>query len=196
MVPDDFRILTKDRRHLAGLDILTVPINQISSMWAKWRWQKNNQLGEEKKFMVNPNPDGYCYPSAVYRSLQRFSRLIGKEPRMDPAHTPLSVYWSPQAKVVKLITAYDIETFMRRLAVVVYNLHPVKDADHIKKWSSHSLRVGAVVVLHSMGFSPLDIQWILRWKSTAFMMYLRNVAILSERQNKALNKAAALPRYI
>jgi hypothetical protein len=30
-----------------------------------------------------------------------------------------------------------------------------------------------------MGFSTVGIQWILRWRSTAFMVYLRNIAILA-----------------
>jgi hypothetical protein len=32
--------------------------------------------------------------------------------------------------------------------------------------------------MHAMGFSILDIQWLLRWRSTAFG-HLRNVAILA-----------------
>ena len=98
--------------------------------------------------------------------------------RLRPDTTPLSVYWSTSSACVKLINADDIEHLMRRLASQVYHLHPVRDALDLSKWSSHSLRVGACVALHAMGFSPLDIQWILRWRSTAFMVYLRNVAIL------------------
>ena len=49
------------------------------------------------------------------------------------------------------------------------------------------------MALHSMGFSELDIQWLLRWRSMAFMAYLRNVAILAQRHVQALDKAAAMP---
>ena len=79
------------------------------------------------------------------------------------------------------------------LALSTNHLHPVRDAKDLSKWSSHSLRVGACVALHAMGFSVLDIQWILRWRSTAFMVYLRNVAILAIRQHQALDRAATLP---
>jgi len=78
---------------------------------------------------------------------------------------------------------------MRHLAAQVYHLHPIDDRDAIQKWGTQSLRVGASVVLHAMGFSSLDIQWILQWRLMAFVSYLRNIALLSSRQNWAFNKA-------
>jgi hypothetical protein len=44
-----------------------------------------------------------------------------------------------------------------------------------------------------MFFSLLDIQWILRWRSQAFTVYLCNMAILAIRQFEALERAAELP---
>ena len=82
---------------------------------------------------------------------------------------------------------------MRLLASKVYHLHPVRDLKDLRRWGTHSLRVGACVVLHAMGFLALDIQWILRWKSMAFVAYLHNIAILSTRQNRAFNRAQAMP---
>jgi hypothetical protein len=193
VVPDDFRILTVSRHRVTGLAILRYPLLQIEKMWVTFRTQKNGQHGEEKLFARNPKPDGLCFVSSVYRALARFHRLSVIDPRLQPNSTPLSVYWSISANCVQLITADEIERFMRSLASEVYHLHPVKDAKDLSKWSSHSLRVGACVALHAMGFSALDIQWILRWRSTAFMVYLRNVAILAIRQCHALNRAAELP---
>ena len=131
--------------------------------------------------------------SATYRELERFTRLSVIDGRLRPDRTPLALYFDHPTNKVKLITSVEIETFMRKLAAEVYHLHPVRDAADIRKWSAHSLRVGACIVLHSMGFSSLDIQWILRWRSMAFVMYLRNVAVLAERQYRALDKAAAMP---
>jgi hypothetical protein len=162
-------------------------------MWVIFRTQKNGQNGEEKLFARNPKLGGFCYVSSVYRALQRFQRLSLIDPRLRPNATPLSVYWSVTHSCVKLIQANNIERFLRHLASVVYHLDPVRDAKDLERWSSHSLRVGACVALHAMGFSPLDIQWILRWRSQAFMVYLRNVAILAIRQYQALDRAAELP---
>ena len=178
------------------MGILSVPISSIRSMWVKWRWQKNGEHGEEKKFAPNPNSDGYCFVAATYRSLERFRDIAKKDPALDPNKTPLSVYWDEPLMTAKLITAIDIEEHMRILAAAAYDLDPIRDADALKLWSSHSLRIGAVVVLHVMGFAPMDMQWLLRWKSTAFMVYLRNTSALSERQYLALDEASAMPHYI
>jgi hypothetical protein len=67
----------------------------------------------------------------------------------------------------------------RRAAAAVYKLDPITDAKSLALWSSHSLRVGACVTLDAMGFTDVQIMWLLRWKSNAFMTYLRNVAVLS-----------------
>jgi hypothetical protein len=63
----------------------------------------------------------------------------------------------------------------------------------IRKWGVHSIRVGACVALHAMGFGALEIQFLLRWRSTAFMVYLRNIAILAVRHHRALDEAGAFP---
>jgi hypothetical protein len=193
LVPNDFRILTTSNQRVAGLDILRFDLSQVSKMWVKWRTQKNGQHGEEKLFVRNPTLDGFCFVASAYRSLARFQRLSVLDPRLRPNATPLSVHWDTRSASVRLINADDIERFMRHLACKVYHLHPARDAEDIRRWSSHSLRVGACVTLHAMGFSALDIQWILRWRSQAFTVYLRNVAILAIRQNAALDKAASQP---
>ena len=47
--------------------------------------------------------------------------------------------------------------------------------DEIKKWTSHSLRVGACVLMHLANATTLDIQFRLRWKSDCFKIYLRDL---------------------
>ena len=192
-VPNDFRAQLHTGARLRGLEIILHRLEEIDLIFPCWRTQKNGRHGEEKKYARNPNPLGVCFVSAVYRALKCFRRLMILDPRLDPSFTPLTVYWSTKENCVKLLNAIHIETFMRRLAMTVYHLHPVRDAKELQRWSSRSLRVGAAVTLHAMGFSGLDIQWMLRWQSTAFMVYLRNVAVLSQRQCEALDRAAALP---
>jgi len=192
-VPNDFRIQTFSHHRSVGLAILQYQLPEIYKMWCKWRTQKNGQNGEEKLFTKNPNPDGFCFVSSTYRSLARFQSIRALDPRIRPDATPLSLYWDPQLNCAKLINAGDIERFMRRLACTVYHLHPSHHSTEVNRWSSHSLRVGACVALHAMGFSAIDIQWILRWRSTAFMVYLRNIAILADRHHQPLDRLAAHP---
>lgn len=192
-VPNDFEAQLSTMARVVGLHIVSHPLGDILFITLTWRYQKNGRHGERKLFARNKNSTGVCLLSAAYRALSRFQRLRLRDPRLDPAHTPLTVYWSPQLQAVRLLNAAHIESFIRRLASVVYHLHPVDDAVALRQWSSRSLRVGAAVTLHASGFSALDIQWMLRWQSTAFMVYLRNVAVLSQRQSEALDRAAALP---
>ena len=157
--------------------------------WIKFRTQKNGQHGEERLFTRNEN--GKCFVQAMLRIISRFERLVG----IHDESTPLALYRNKGEKDAKFITALDIEQVMRHTAAEVYKLDPVKDKKILQKWSAHSLRVGACVILHAMGCTESQIQWLLRWRSNAFMVYLRNVAILSSMHHKLLDEAAAMPHF-
>ena len=195
LTPNDIRVLTADNRSLVGLAILSVAVTAIRKMWLCWRYQKNQDNGQEKLFTLNPQPDGTCCVRSACRSLSRFQKLQERDPRLDPDTTPLSVYWAPSRGRVELINANVIERFIRQLAASVCHLDLQRDQESLQRWSSRSLRIGACVTLHSMGFAPIDIQWTLRWKSTAFMEYLRNVPVLADRQNLAYNRASGMPNF-
>ena len=196
IVPEDIRARTLSNHRARGLAILDYRLVDLGRLWIRFRTQKNGNFGEEKLFTRNPSPGGICCVAAVYRALARFKRLKVLDGRIDSHATPLSIYWDAAHSSVRAITSVEIETFMRKLAMKVYHLHPDRESKELSQWSAHSLRVGACVVLHAMGFPSLDIQWILRWKSMAFVAYLRNVAILADRQHRALDRAAAMPHIV
>jgi hypothetical protein len=51
------------------------------------------------------------------------------------------------------------------------------------------------VILHSsLGFTELQIKFLLRWRSNAIMTYLRNLAVLAEKQTQAFDAADAMPQ--
>jgi hypothetical protein len=79
-----------------------------------------------------------------------------------------------------------------------YNLQfrPCKAQKAISLWSSHSLRVGACATLYSKGFSKMEIKYLLRWKSNAFMQYLRNLAVTSRRHNLAIKETSKVPKFV
>ena len=162
----------------------------IVKCWVKFRTQKNGQNGEEKLFTRNDK--GHCFVGAMLRILRRFVRIRG----FYDEKTPLALYKNEGDSEGRFITASDIETIMRHNAANVYKLDPVRDKKALQLWSSHSLRVGACVLLHASGCTESTIQWLLRWRSNAFMAYLRNVAILCNNQNAAFDKAAAMPQFM
>jgi len=193
IVPVDITSVTLCGSRLVGICITCVPLTTVVKVWVKFHTQKNGQHGEEKLFVPNPDPHGVCMVTSLYRSLKRFADLQRVDGRLHEHRAPLSVYHHAPTNTVRLITSNNIDLFMRHLAAQVYYLHPVNDGVAIGKWESHSLRVGACVILHALGFSSLDIQWTLRWRSMTFVTYLRNIALLSSRQNQAFNKALGMP---
>ena len=68
-------------------------------------------------------------------------------------------------------------------------VHHIKDKDDLAKFSAHSIRVGACVLLHAQKISTEDIKFRLRWRSDSFRMYLRNIVQLAERHKNAISNA-------
>ena len=192
LLAGDIRVETHDHRRAVGLDILKLKLSDIAKLWIRFRSQKNGDDGEEKLFTRNPNETGSCFVASMYRILSRFALL-----KCDPLVTPLGAYQLPNG-LVQLITSDDIEWLMRDVAKQIYQLNPATKADKeaLQRWSAHSLRVGATVLLHGLGFSPTDIKFLLRWRSEAFMLYLRNLAVLARRHNSAIDSASAMPHFV
>jgi hypothetical protein len=129
--------------------------------------QKNGNNGEQQLFVRNANNSSLCFVTLLLRIFKRFIFLLGWE----ATATPLAIYQTPAGNICA-ITACEINVAMRATAAAVYGFHPTKHARELQLWSLHSLRVGACVVLHAHGFTGLQIQFLLRWKSGAFMAYL------------------------
>ena len=108
---------------------------------------------------------------------------------------PLSVYRTASGATCN-ITSADVERSLREAASKLLNLDPVKNKAKLQMWPSHSLRVGACTTLYAMGFHEMEIKHLLRWKSNAFMMHLRNLAVTSRRQNEALSDASCIPNFL
>jgi hypothetical protein len=180
----DLRIETRRGERRAGLACLHFPSSDIRHMWITYRMQKNGAHGEERMYTAS---DGdLSFISAMYRIMLRFRRLL---PSDDDLHNPLAVYRVSAEGPVHFVTPRLIMNHMRSVAAVVHRLHPTKDKAALRRWSSHSLRVGACVLLQEAGFSATQIQWLLRWRSQAFMDYLRNLPGLAQQQSHALNRA-------
>jgi hypothetical protein len=186
----DVRFEDDTRTRFSAKQVLEHKVqSSIRKCWIKFRTQKNGQHGEERLFTRNDN--GMCFVQAMLRIIARFERLVG----IHDVCTPLALYKNKGETIPKFITASEIEATMRHTAAVVYKLDPVKDKKILQKWSAHSLRVGACVILHAMGCTESQIQWLLRWRSNAFMVYLRNVAILSTLHHQIIDEAAAMPHF-
>jgi hypothetical protein len=164
--------------------------DQVERASTTYRTQKNGTNGEKELSTRNSESAEYCNIKLLLSIVERFVRLVG-----DRKDIPLAVY-KHESGETRYLTEDDITSIMRSNAARTYKLDPKKDRKTLQKWSAHSLRVGACVILHAMGFTESQIQFLLRWRSTAFMCYLRNLAILSIQQNQAITTIETLPNFI
>lgn len=182
---EDFTFLDENGAKVS-LDVFISTPEEVRRIRIRWSHQKNGQHGEVKLIVRNKNGN-LCGVVAIHRILRRFIRLCGKS-----EGRPVAVYRDDQKKRMYL-TDSTIAKTMRELACKVYRLDPNSDK---VKWSSHSLRVGACVLLHANGFQGYQIKFLLRWRSDCFMEYLRNIALLCTQVNSAVNNADEFPNLI
>ena len=79
-----------------------------------------------------------------------------------------------------------IKNLLQEAAKNEYNIHCKKE---LSAFTSHSIRVGACVLLHTQNISPEDIKFRLRWRSDTFRTYLRNNLQLAEKHRDAIANA-------
>ncbi len=88
----------------------------------------------------------------------------------------------------RYITGSRIATLLRK---AVNKVQPSTSADDLKKYSAHSLRVWACVLLDKAGMSPSFIQKYLRWLGDLFKMYLRDTKAIQDKHLATLQSASS-----
>ena len=68
----------------------------------------------------------------------------------------------------------------------VYN---ITATDELTRFTTHSLRVGACVLLHETNYTPDFIKARLRLRSDAYLMYLHNTPKLALLHTHAVNNS-------
>lgn len=175
-IPSDFSFLGTNERHLTPADLLK--IDMIDSIQVRFRKQKNKDNGQVipfKRDLVNPH---LCPVRAAFRILVRHKRLQGSE------HEPLAICRNHTNTKTIFITDSLTTKFLRKAAIAAHNISPKSSA--LNQWSSHSIRVTAANLLHRAHLSDSFIQMRLRWKSTAFLRYLRNTFYAADSHTKAM----------
>jgi len=140
------------------------------------RFQKNNQNGQTITFTHNITNPKFSPVLAAQRILARAKRL------QIPHNHPIAVFANKNK--IQYIHHSMIDKSIRACASTVYNITCKKK---LQLYSTHSIRVGACVLLHSVQPDPLYIQFRLRWRSTSFIQYLRNTPKLASLHNSILN---------
>ena len=85
----------------------------------------------------------------------------------------------------KYLTGNKIADVLRSIARVV---HPDLSEDEIKRFSSHSGRVWALVLLDEAGMTPDFMTSQLRWMGESYKLYLRDTSVIQQKHIDALKK--------
>ena len=190
----DLKFFRAGNKIFRSIDAVLRAPSEVETITLCWRTQKNGQNGETRKFSRNHKPGGHCFVRAMLNIVKRFVALRSS----SDLTTPLALYRDTASQKTLLFTPRVIEQTMRDTAAAVYDLDPsiASHKETLSKWSAHSYRVGACCVLHSLGYSETQIKYLLRWRSNAFMDYLRNLKVVSDQHHRDLDRAAAFPQFL
>ncbi len=172
---NDFGFLGDNERHLTPEELSLQIIRYLS---IRWRKQKNGDNGQKVTFgddLVSPD---YSASRAGFRIYERSIRL-GKTP-----DEPMAVFRDSRGKV-KFITDTMVNDLLRDAARAVLGLR--RGDPELKLWSTHSIRVTAANLLYRQQLSDQYIMTRLRWKSPAFLVYLRNTIYSADSHSAALS---------
>ena len=153
-------------------------VNKAKLVNLKWRYQKNNDNGQVVSYVEDTKNKCFCYIRAAKRIRSRAIKYS------VPSNMPVAIYKEKKTKSkFKYIDDVHIKDILQEAAKHVHNISNKED---LNKFTSHSIRVMACVILHSQNLSTEDIKFRLRWRSDSFRMYLRNIVEIAERHKNAV----------
>jgi hypothetical protein len=144
--------------------------HKIHGMDVCFKVQKNRQNMQVIPFIRDKAHHEYCAVLAMEEIVET-SFLLGQ-----PSHLPLGVFRDGRGKVIYL-TGRAIADYFREIA---RELDPDMSEEDILRFSAHSIRVLACVLLHEAGKDGPYIKLRLRWLSDAYLVYLRNTQVIGQ----------------
>lgn len=145
----------------------------------KWRFQKNGNNGEVIPFARNNQKVKFCAVRAAFRIIRRAERL------KQASHLPIAVSHSPTKHIKSL--SYLTSPFVdKHMKLTAKHAHGISSVNALKKFTPHSPRVGACVLLDTVGSKPDCIKKRLRWKSDTYQDYPRHIDHVATDHVKAI----------
>lgn len=178
---DDVQFFGPKRTTLRYDHTTDISLSQVATARIVWRFQKNNEKNETIWYARNDRDPTRCVVRALLNIRTRAQRLH------VPLTNPIAIYKSD--KGFDFLSNRHIETSLQTAACRVHNITSKKE---LAKYSSHSYRVMACVLLDTAGMSTDFIKFRLRWKSDAFKMYVRHTPKLAQTHNEATTDCSFL----
>ena len=144
--------------------------------------KKNNDNGQVITYVKDVFNRDHCAVEACKRICKRAINLKIQKDK------PLAVYTEINKKKSKVCFIDDVH-IKKKLQEAAGSVYNITNKQELSAFTSHSIRVGACVLLHAQKLSGEDIKFRLRWRSDTFMMYLRNILQLAERHRDAIANA-------
>ena len=140
------------------------------------------RYGQKITFAKSQSNSKLCFVEAAKRVVIRAKDLEVSNDK------PIAILTeSKNDKTFKYINDGHVTKLLREAVKDIYN---IKCTKVLSKFTPHSIRVGACVKIHEEGGDATFIQTRLRWRSLAFMLYLRNTAKLATMQSKLIDNAS------
>ena len=156
-------------------------IDTIAKMTVTFKIQKNRRNGETKEILADTTNIAMCPVRAAFKIANR-SIVLNQH-----ADLPVCVYKNTKSETIYL-TGSTVSSYFRQMAK---KAHPSMDKSEQKRFSAHSLRVTAAVLLHEHGCDGDYIKIQLRWLGDSYRVYLRSTQTILKRHTDALSKSAA-----
>lgn len=171
-----------DENKICIEDMSNLGRDRAISMQVTWRVQKNRQNGQRITLAADTKDPLLC-PVRNSMLLVERARRLGQ--RSD---LPVCIYTKAKKKNFIYLTGTKVAALLRN---AVSNLRPNTPKEELTKYSAHSLRVWACVLLDEQKKPPEFIKKRLRWMGDSFRMYLRDTDTISRQHLDALAGATA-----
>lgn len=156
-------------------------VDGIDRLDITFKVQKNRRNGEKKHVLPDRENPKMCPVRAAVRLVRRANNL-GQSQSL-----PCVVYQFKNNK--RYVTGNDVSSFLQNIA---RKLYPDMSETDIRKFSSHSFRVTAAVLLHEQGHDGDYIKIQLRWLGDSYRLYLRSTHKILQQHSDSLSKSASI----
>jgi hypothetical protein len=143
------------------------------------RIQKNRQNGQAITLSADDDHSTICPVRAALRMVLRAQRLG------QPDSLPVACHNYKKKRIN--LTGKRVAFLFREAAKMI---HPNMSKEELLRFSAHSLRVWACVLLDEAGMSPDFIMSGLRWMGNSFRMYLRDTGMIQDKHRDILRAAS------
>ena len=173
---NDITFYGPNRKRLHQTWDTIIDTTAVAEVQLRWTVQKNLNNGETISQAKNVNIR-LCAVLAALRVRARAQRLNANE------HAVMAVF-SNRNKTA-FITNKHITSHLQAMATAA---HGVTSKEELKRWTPHSIRVGACVSLSEGGKDGHFIKLRLRWKSDTYLLYLRNTSHLAAQHSTTITQ--------